>query len=77
MNNQSFRNMIIGIAHPLFLDHLSDEAYLKLKFHIKMGHSLDLNNPKTYCEKLQWLKLYDRKPEYTSMVDKYEMKAFL
>lgn len=39
-----------------------------------MGYSLNLKDPKTFDEKLQWLKLYNRKPEYTNMVDKYEAK---
>ena len=38
---------------------------------------LDLNNPQTFNEKLQWLKLHDRKPEYTMMVDKYEAKEYV
>lgn len=58
-------------------DLIPDEPYLKLMFRLKMGKSLDLNNPKTFNEKLQWLKLHDRKPEYTRMVDKYEAKEFI
>ncbi len=77
MKKKTFRDTIVDIAHPLFLDHLSDETYLKLKFRMSMGRSLDLQNPKTYCEKLQWLKLHDRKPEYTQMVDKFEMKEYV
>ena len=38
---------------------------------------MDLDNPKTFNEKLQWLKLYDRRPEYTTMVDKYEVKFYV
>lgn len=38
---------------------------------------LNLNNPKTYNEKLQWLKLYDRNPAYTKMVDKYEVRQYI
>ena len=56
---------------------LSDEKYLKYRFKIQMGKNLDLNNPKTYNEKLQWLKLHDRNPEYTKMVDKYEVKKYI
>ena len=56
---------------------LSDEAYLKINYKLVMGKKLDLQNPKTYNEKLQWLKLYDRKPEYTRMVDKYEAKKYV
>ena len=42
-----------------------------------MNKKLNLKNPETYNEKLQWLKLYDRKPEYTKMVDKYEAKSII
>ena len=42
-----------------------------------MGKKLNLKNPQTFNEKLQWLKLYDRKPIYTTMVDKYEVKQFV
>ena len=40
-------------------------------------YELNLENPKTYNAKLQWLKLYDRNPMYTKMVDKYEFKKFI
>ena len=56
-----------------FLIH-NEERYLKLLFRLKTGHSLDLNKPKRFNEKLQWLKLYNHQPEYTDMVDKYEAK---
>lgn len=55
----------------------SDEKYLKKLFRLKMGYRLDLENPKTFSEKLQWLKLYNRKPEYTQMVDKFEAKKYV
>ena len=42
------------------LNLLPDEAYLKLKYRIRMGKPLNLKDPKTFCEKLQWLKLHDR-----------------
>lgn len=42
-----------------------------------MGKKLDLDNPRTFSEKLQWLKLYDRRPEYTTMVDKYAVKDYV
>lgn len=56
---------------------LSDELFLRVFFRYKFGYSLNLKNPKTFCEKLQWLKLYDRKPKYTQMVDKYEVKRYV
>ena len=59
------------------LNFLSDESFLKVVFRFRMGKKIDLDNPKTFNEKLQWLKLYDRKPEYTKMVDKYEAKSYV
>lgn len=52
-------------------DKLDDVAYLSRRFRASMHQKLDLSNPVTFNEKLQWLKLYDRRPEYTMMVDKY------
>ena len=52
----------------------SDEKYLKNRFKKRLGYELNLDYPKTFCEKLQWLKLNDRKDIYTSMVDKVKVK---
>ena len=54
-----------------------DKLYLRWLFRLYMGYKLNLKNPQTFSEKLQWLKLYDRKPEYTQMVDKYEVKKYV
>lgn len=59
------------------VDFLSDEAYLKWLFRHYMGYKLNLRNPKSFSEKLQWLKLYDRHPEYTKLVDKVEAKKYV
>ena len=59
------------------LDWMSDEQFLKIAYYLKIGKKLDLKNPKTFNEKLQWLKLYDRKPIYTTMVDKYAVKEYV
>lgn len=53
---------------------LPDEAYLKIRFRLKLNKQLNLKAPKTFNEKLQWLKLNDRKPIYTTMVDKFAAK---
>ena len=55
----------------------NDTLYLKLLFYFTMGKRLDLKHPKTFNEKLQWLKLYNRRPEYTTMVDKYAVKEYV
>ena len=56
---------------------MSDEAYLKKLYYYRVGKTLNLDNPQTFNEKIQWLKLYDRKPAYTTMVDKYEAKKYV
>lgn len=60
-----------------FYDRMPDEAYLRRYFRAAMGKELDLEHPQTFNEKLQWLKLHDRKPEYTKMVDKIEAKKYV
>ena len=56
---------------------MPDEEYLRRMFKAVMGTELDLEHPVTFNEKLQWLKLYDRNPLYTTMVDKYEVKKYV
>lgn len=56
---------------------MNDEKYLKKKYKLIFHKELDLENPKTFNEKLQWLKLHDRKPQYSMMVDKYEAKKYV
>lgn len=58
-------------------DRMPDEQYLKLKYKSIFGKELNLDNPQTFNEKLQWLKLHNRKPEYTIMVDKYLSKQYV
>lgn len=54
---------------------MSDADFLKRKYKLGMGKELDLENPQTFSEKLQWLKLHNRKPEY--IVPNFEqVKAF-
>ncbi len=71
----------IQLIHPLgrrgLLNWLPDRPYLMWKFKAGMGRKLALNCPTSFNEKLQWLKLYDRKPEYSVMVDKYEAKRYV
>ena len=56
---------------------LPDEAFLRKAFLFSVGTSLDLSDPRTFNEKLQWLKLYDRKDEYTMMVDKFAVREYI
>ena len=65
------------LGHHGFLNWMTDETYLKIGYRIRMGRKLNLDHPSTYSEKLQWLKIHDRKPEYTKLVDKYEVKKII
>ena len=56
---------------------IPDEMYLKIMYRVRMGDKLNLKNPQKFNEKIQWLKLNDRRTEYVSMVDKYEAKRYV
>lgn len=68
---------ITSPASKGWLNWVPDSLYLKLLYRVIMGRRLNLRNPKEYNEKLQWLKLNDRKPEYSTMVDKYEVRGYI
>ncbi len=55
----------------------SDKSFLKIRFKACVGRKLDFKNPITFNEKLQWLKVYDRKPIYNKYVDKYDVKEYI
>lgn len=83
--------MIVYNLRKLFLDPIrlfawawskvghvfSDALYLKIRFFLLMGKRLNLDKPQTFNEKLQWLKLYNRKSEYSVFVDKYAVKSYV
>ena len=75
MINKDMRLSYI-IASGIF-NGVSDRKYIEAYFKAKLKYKPDLDNPKTLCEKLNWLKLYNRRPEYTSMVDKYKVKQYV
>lgn len=74
---KSDRSTFMAAIIQNFFGWLPDKTYLQLLYRFKMSHKLDLNHPKTFAEKIQWLKLYNRKPEYTLMVDKYAVKKYV
>jgi hypothetical protein len=65
------------IAARGYFKSVDDALYLSFVYRGKVGCPLNLSTPQTFTEKLQWLKLYDRKPEYTTMVDKYTVKKYV
>lgn len=56
---------------------IPDKIFLKCYFKVHMETRLNLKNPKTFSEKIQWLKLYDRNPQYNIMADKAEVKKYI
>ena len=73
--DSSYR-FVVNAALGLY-NSMPDRDYLERKFEALMGAPLHLDAPQTFNEKLQWLKLYDRKPEYTMMVDKYRVREYI
>ena len=69
--------LIPPLANKGMLNWMPDKIFLKLMYKSRMGKSLNLDNPRSFSEKLQWLKLYDRKPWYSRLVDKYEVRSYI
>ena len=55
----------------------TDKFFLRVKYRLLMGYWMDFDNPRTFNEKLQWLKLNDKHPEYTQLVDKVTAKDYV
>lgn len=78
--NQFFSNPEYFITSPAsrgYLDWMPDSVYIKILYRAKMGRKCNLKNPVHYNEKLQWLKLNDRNPQYQKMVDKYDVREYI
>ena len=56
---------------------IPDKIWLTYRFKRRVGYAMDWKNPKTYSQKLQWLKVYNRNPLYTTLVDKFEVKKYI
>lgn len=69
------KNIAIGLLHHA--PFIKDDLYLRIKYRLEMGENLNLKKPIKFQEKLQWLKLYNRQPEYTKLVDKYAVKEYV
>lgn len=73
---KDFRSFIDWLVYR-FCQWLPDTIYLKIRYWLKMHKHLNLKKPKTFTEKLQWLKLYNRNPNYIKMVDKVQVKEYV
>lgn len=69
--------LFLTLGHRSFFNWIDDKTYLKIAFRIKTGKRLNLDDPHTFNEKIQWLKIYDRRAIYSKMVDKYEVKKIV
>ena len=71
------RKIIAALARRGMFRWLTDQQYLGLIYRMRIGKKLNLKQPASFNEKLQWLKIHERKPEFTRMVDKYEAKKYV
>lgn len=71
------KKLILPAGQNGLLNFLSDTTYLKLVYCTETGCKLNLKNPLTFSEKLQWLKIYDHNPNYVVMVDKYAVRKYI
>ena len=69
--------MVLPLANLGLFNWMNDRTYLKFVFRSTMGYKLNLSNPKTFFEKIQWLKLNDRKDAYIQFVDKITVKTIV
>jgi hypothetical protein len=83
MNRNSLKNwaenpwrIVKSLARRGWLNALPDKLYLSIQYRANFGKKLNWKAPRTFNEKLQWMKLYDRNPDYCQMVDKYAAKQF-
>lgn len=75
LTNKQYRFLVNAAAGRY--NCLCDEAYLRKKYRAKMGREIDLDNPRTFNEKLNWLKLYYRNPLYPILADKHRVKEYV
>ena len=68
--------ILVNAGHGIY-NNMSDRDFLEKCFPAWLGYSLNLDSPKTFNEKMQWLKLYDRNPDYSELVDKVEAKTIV
>lgn len=77
VNNPKRLLFKINHRYPQFFSWMDDYTFLNFRWYYYFGEKLNLEDPRTFSEKIQWLKLNDRNPLYTKMVDKYEVKKYV
>lgn len=78
MRSVTILRILLAIMRRTFIRYFTPgSVYIKLQYLIMMGEKLNLKNPKTFNEKIQWLKLHDRNPLYTELADKYAVRGYV
>jgi len=75
LTDENYR-ILVKAGHGYY-NNIPDKEFLEICFPAWLGYPLNLDNPKTFNEKIQWLKLYAREDYYTRIVDKYEAKLIV
>ena len=73
----TFKRRVYRKICNTFMTALPDKLYIQMLYYVRTGKKLDLNSPKRFNEKLNWMKLYDRNPMYTKMADKLQAKQIV
>lgn len=69
--------LVLPAGQNGLLNFIPDKIYLRTVFKAETSYKLNLDHPRTYNEKLQWIKLYDRRPEYVIYADKYKVREYI
>lgn len=69
--------IFIALSVRNFLNWMPDKMYIRIQWWFLMPYKLDLKDPKTFNEKLNWIKLHDRRELYTQLADKYTVRQYV
>lgn len=71
------KNFLIYLSDKGYTNWMSDEQWCRWMFKLKIGRKPNLDNPQSYTEKVQWLKLHDHNKLYPRIIDKYEVREYI
>ena len=77
MRQLNFYEKVLNHIFNYYGEYLDDELYLQMRYRVVFGKKLNLESPQSFYEKIQWLKLHDRKPLYHDMADKYMAREYI
>ena len=77
MSRNPLKNVYLKLFHFGIFNFIPDKAFLKIQYRAATGKKLNLKDPKSYNEKMQWIKLYDHNPLYTILADKLAVREYV